>query len=93
MIYITIVLCVMYAIAFVTATALQCLPIKQAWLRWDGEHEGKCTDLNVIAWMSAGVNIILDLIVIILPMPEIKKLSMTPLRKFGVMLMFLVGGL
>ncbi|KAL5392312.1 hypothetical protein DPSP01_000826 [Paraphaeosphaeria sporulosa] len=91
-IYVTIVLCVLYIIGFVTATALQCIPVKQAWLRWDGEHHGKCTNLNAIAWLSAGVNIVLDLFVIILPMGEIKKLSMSRRRRFGVMLMFLVGG-
>ena len=93
MIYVTIALCVMYILGFVTATALQCIPIKQAWLRWDNEHEGKCTNLNVIAWTSAGVNIILDLFVIVLPMREITKLSMNRRRRFGVMFMFLVGGL
>ncbi|KAJ4364311.1 hypothetical protein N0V95_000823 [Ascochyta clinopodiicola] len=92
MIYITIVVCVMYIIAFVTATALQCLPIRFAWERWDGEHHGKCINLNADAWVSAGVNIILDLVVIILPMRELSKLAMSRRRKFGVMLMFLGGG-
>jgi hypothetical protein len=92
-IYFTIVLCVLYIIAFVTATALQCLPISLAWNRWDGEHGGKCFNLNADAWASAGINIILDLIVIILPIGEIKKLSMSRRRRFAIMLMFLIGGL
>lgn len=93
MIYVTIALCVLYIIGFVTATALQCIPVRQAWLRWDGEHAGKCTNLNVIAWLSAGVNIVLDVIVIILPMREVKRLSISRRRRFGIMLMFLLGGL
>ncbi|KAF2451836.1 hypothetical protein P171DRAFT_12575 [Karstenula rhodostoma CBS 690.94] len=91
-IYFTIVLCVLYIIGFVTATALQCLPVRQAWERWDGEHAGTCTNLNAIAWLSAGINILLDLIVIILPMREVTKLSMSRRRRFGIMLMFLIGG-
>lgn len=91
-IYVTIVLCVMYIIAFVTPTALQCIPVRYAWERWDGEHHGQCINLNADAWASAAVNIVLDLIVISLPMRELKNLAMSRRRKFGVMLMFLGGG-
>jgi hypothetical protein len=90
-IWFTIVLCVLYIISFVTATALQCIPIRIAWEHWDGEHHGKCIDLNADAWCSAATNIILDLIVIALPMKELKKLAISRRRKAGVMLMFLGG--
>jgi hypothetical protein len=93
LIYITIVVCIMYIIAFVTATALQCIPIRNAWEHWDGEHHGKCINLNADAWASAAVNIILDLVVIMLPMRALGKLAMSRRRKFGIMLMFLGGGL
>ncbi|CAG5154354.1 uncharacterized protein ALTATR162_LOCUS3573 [Alternaria atra] len=91
-IYVTIVVCIMYIIAFVTATALQCIPIRIAWEHWDGEHHGKCINLNADAWASAAVNIILDIIVIVIPMRELSKLAMSRRRKFGIMLMFLGGG-
>ncbi|CAI6332785.1 unnamed protein product [Periconia digitata] len=90
-IYFTIALCVMYLIAFVTATALQCIPIRIAWEHWDGEHHGKCINLNADAWASAGVNIVLDIIVMALPMKQLKNLTMSPLRKLAVMVMFLGG--
>lgn len=90
-IWFTIVLCVLYMITFVMATALQCIPIRIAWEHWDGEHHGKCIDLNTDAWCSAAANIILDLVVIFLLMRELRKLVMSRRRKFGVMLMFLGG--
>ena len=83
----------MYIIAFVTATALQCIPIRIAWEHWDGEHHGKCINLNADAWASAAVNILLDLVVIVIPMRELSKLAMTRRRKVGIMCMFLGGGL
>jgi hypothetical protein len=92
-IYVTIVFCVLYIIAFVTPTALQCIPVRYAWERWDGEHHGKCINLNADAWASAAFNIVLDLVVICLPLRELKNLAMSRRRKFGVMLMFLGGGL
>jgi hypothetical protein len=81
----------LYIITFVLATALQCIPIRIAWEHWDGEHHGRCIDLNADAWASAAVNIVLDLIVIALPMKQLKNLAMSRRRKFGVMLMFLGG--
>jgi hypothetical protein len=90
---VTIAVCVLYIIAFVTATALQCLPIHMAWDRWDGTQEAKCINLNLDAWMSAGINIVLDLVIICMPLRELSKLAMSKRRKFGVMLMFLGGGL
>ncbi|KAF3032863.1 hypothetical protein E8E12_003003 [Didymella heteroderae] len=90
-IWATIGLCIAYMIAFVTATAFQCIPVRIAWEHWDGEHHGRCIDLNADAWCSAAANIVLDLIVILLPMRELKDLRMNRWRKFGVMLMFLGG--
>ena len=90
-IWFTIVLCILYLIAFVLATALQCLPIRIAWQHWDGEHHGKCLNLNHLGWASAAVNIVLDLVVIGLPLREVKNLSLSRRRKAGVMLMFLGG--
>lgn len=92
-IYVIIVVCALYIVAFVTATALQCIPVRNAWERWDGEHHGHCMNLNAFAWASAGLNMILDLIIIILPIRQVSKLAMSRRRRFGVMVMFLGGGL
>ncbi|KAI4729851.1 hypothetical protein E4T49_02153 [Aureobasidium sp. EXF-10728] len=84
--------CLVYIVVFVTVTALQCIPVNQAWLKWDGEHKGKCLNLNADGWASASLNIILDLIVIVLPMKQLTSLKMSWVRKLGVVAMFLGGG-
>lgn len=86
-------ICGLYSVVFVTATALQCIPVSMAWKKWDGEHKGKCIDLNADGWASASLNIILDLIVIALPMKQLTVLNMSWQRKLGVIVMFLGGGL
>jgi hypothetical protein len=83
----------MYGIAFTTATALQCIPIRIAWEHWDGEHHGKCINLNLEGWISAASNIIFDIIIICLPLHELSKLALNRRKKAGIMLMFLGGGL
>jgi hypothetical protein len=92
-IYAMIGLCGLYSVVFVTVTALQCIPVSMAWKKWDGEHHGKCLDLNADGWASASLNIILDLIVIVLPMKQLTALNMGWQRKLGVIVMFLGGGL
>ncbi|KAH0004169.1 hypothetical protein KCU78_g13531, partial [Aureobasidium melanogenum] len=91
-IYGMIGICLTYIIVFVLVTAFQCRPVNVAWLKWDGEHPGKCLDLNADGWASASINIILDLIVIILPMKQLTMLNMSWQRKLGVIAMFLGGG-
>lgn len=92
-VYGVLILCVLYIVTFIPLTIFQCLPIHQAWERWDGEHSGKCINLNVEGWISAALNIIFDLVVICLPLRELSKLAMSRRRKAGIMLMFLGGGL
>ncbi|KAI4834464.1 hypothetical protein E4T44_08787, partial [Aureobasidium sp. EXF-8845] len=82
----------LYSVVFVTVTALQCIPVSMAWKKWDGEHHGKCLDLNADGWASATLNIVLDLIVIVLPMKQLTVLNMGWQRKLGVIVMFLGGG-
>jgi hypothetical protein len=87
----TIVLCILYIVIFVIVTALQCIPVHIAWEKWDGEHRGQCMSLNALGWTSASINILLDLIVMVLPVKELKNLRISRRRKFGVMLMFAGG--
>jgi hypothetical protein len=72
---------------------VQCIPISLAWDRWDGQHAGKCLNLNALGWTAAAMNIILDLVVICLPLKEMSQLKMSWRRKTGILLMFLGGGL
>ncbi|ORY66543.1 uncharacterized protein BCR38DRAFT_430610 [Pseudomassariella vexata] len=80
-----------YAIAFVFALVFQCTPIQGAWRAWDGTFEARCHSINVIGWSAAAINIVLDLITICLPLPELFRLSMSPKKKIQIMSMFTVG--
>lgn len=91
MVFVAMGLCVGYGIAFVLVSVFQCRPISYAWNQWDDEHEGTCNNINAQGWTSAGLNVILDIIVIILPMPQLWKLQLNMRKKFLLLLMFSVG--
>lgn len=87
----TMAACVGYGIAFLLVSVFQCQPIDLAWNHWDGEHSGKCNDINAQGWTSAALNVVLDVVVLALPMPVIAKLELNRRKKALVWLMFSTG--
>ncbi|KAK8027858.1 hypothetical protein PG991_004914 [Apiospora marii] len=89
--FVLIGLNLVYALTYDFMLAFQCQPIDGAWLFWDGEYKAKCISINVLGWSAAGVNIVLDLATIILPLPQLFQLSMSLKKKAQIVLMFAVG--
>ncbi|KAL0930145.1 CFEM domain-containing protein [Colletotrichum truncatum] len=79
-IWVTIGLCLAYAVAFIFATLFQCWPINHAWLQLEEDHLGRCNNIHLQGWLSAAFNIVLDLIILILPLHQLYLLQM-PLKK------------
>ncbi|KAI0391592.1 hypothetical protein F5Y17DRAFT_401884 [Xylariaceae sp. FL0594] len=80
-----------YLVAFEIATIFQCYPVYGAWTFWDGTFQGHCNNIHVQSWLSAAFNILLDLLIIILPLPALAKLSVSRKKKIQIMVMFSVG--
>ncbi|KAK6842793.1 hypothetical protein PG990_005268 [Apiospora arundinis] len=89
--YVLIGLNLVYALTYDFLLAFQCQPIEGAWLFWDREYKAKCISINILGWSAAGVNIVLDLATIILPLPQLFQLSMSMKKKAQIVLMFAVG--
>lgn len=92
-VYGTLIFTGLTSTVFVLATIFQCSPINYQWKQWDGEHEGKCIDNNALAFSNGGINIVLDVWVLILPLLQILRLNLHWKKKLGVTLMFCVGAL
>jgi hypothetical protein len=84
---------ILYGIIFILLSIFQCIPVKAAWTRWEGEVPARCLDINALGWASAGINIFFDVIILILPLPELAKLVMSYQRKIHILLMFGLGSL
>ncbi|KAH8662479.1 cfem domain-containing protein [Xylariales sp. PMI_506] len=89
--YTLIGLNICYGLGYDLILIFQCHPIQGAWLRWDGEYEATCVSINTLGWSAAAINIFLDLATIILPLPELFRLSMSWKKKAQIILMFAVG--
>lgn len=83
----------LFGLACVLAGIFQCQPISYYWTKWDGEHSGRCIDVNGLGWANAIVSIVLDLWMLGIPLSQLPKLRLHWKRKIGVALMFCVGTL
>jgi hypothetical protein len=92
-VYVTIAGNILYGIAFILLSILQCIPVQAAWTRWDGTVQARCIDANALGWACAVINITFDIIILILPLPALAKLAMSWERKVHVFLMFGLGAL
>ena len=81
----------LYGTAFITALIFQCIPVHGAWTRWDGTVPAKCINANAVGWTSAAVNIVLDVVIIVLPLPELTRLAMSWEQRIHILVMFSLG--
>ncbi|KAH7071086.1 hypothetical protein BKA63DRAFT_568239 [Paraphoma chrysanthemicola] len=70
-----------FGIAFTTTTIFNCTPIPFIWTNWDGQHTGKCINFHVFAWVHAALSIVLDILMIGVPIPELLRLSLSTKKK------------
>jgi hypothetical protein len=74
------------------AMIFQCMPIPFFWDGWREEMSGRCgVNVQLFGFIRGGVEILLDLAILILPLPMLAKLNMSRKKKLQVMSMFCVG--
>ncbi|KID64075.1 hypothetical protein MAN_07246, partial [Metarhizium hybridum] len=74
-------------IGIVLGTIFQCKSLRN----WHPMLPGKCTDASVLFMGSAIPSVVIDLAILLIPMPKIWGLKMTPWRKMAVIGIFTIG--
>ena len=72
------------------AITLQCIPIKAV---WDFSDKGKCINASAVVFAGAGFSIFEDIVIILLPVPELKRLPLGSRRRLAVIFIFALGSL
>ena len=88
---VSLVVVAAYIPAFALTIAFHCTPISFGWTGWTGETQGHCINLNAFAWAHAAINIVFDVFIIVLPVPQLLRLRLGRRKKIHVVLMFSVG--
>lgn len=81
-----------YNLAFLFAVIFQCTPIDHFWTQWMGlPNDGKCTNVNLLAWAAAISGIVFDVWLLALPFPQLLALNVHWKKKVMGVMMFSVG--
>jgi hypothetical protein len=83
--------CVTSSIAFTLVTIFQCRPVSYTWDK--NIKGGKCINFNGGAWANGAINILQDILIVALPIQEVRKLQLERKKKIGLYIMFGLGGL
>lgn len=87
--YGVIVVSILYFLSVLLETFLLCTPVQ---FNWDKTIAGTCNPHSQIAFIIAGTtNLVIDVVVVILPMPMLWQLHLPLARKIGIMAMFSLG--
>jgi hypothetical protein len=85
-------LVIAYGISFIVATAFQCSPVEWSWQQIDDEWgTGTCNNISMQGWLSAIINIVIDIIMLVLPLKNLWNLQMQLKKKLMIMFMFSLG--
>ncbi|TID06431.1 hypothetical protein CH35J_000700 [Colletotrichum higginsianum] len=68
----------------------QCIPVAAVWDRF---LSSRCLNVNAVGWAGAVLSIIEDIVLMILPIPELMKLQITGRKRTGVGIMFSIASL
>lgn len=74
----------------VFAISFQCIPIEYNWdMTIDGGH---CINIGQLALVTSVLNVITDVAILVLPLPLVWKLNVTRQRRWGLIILFALGG-
>lgn len=77
--------------ATLITTGLQCLPVSYNYTSWDGEHKGHCNNLNIQTYAFGAINMVCDLFILIMPLPELYKLQVKSRQRIQLFVIFSLG--
>ncbi|KAH8204499.1 hypothetical protein TruAng_001273 [Truncatella angustata] len=83
-----VILCA-YALFAEFSTIFTCWPIAKY---WNDDIPGGCIDRAILHYVIAGINIAIDLTLLIIPILHLKKLHITPRAKWVLIACFACGG-
>ena len=83
--------CVAWFIATLLATIFQCSPIGNAW-EIALYETSKCLSYPTLVFGIELSNALIDVMILVLPLNQVRKLQMSRAKKLGVALVFLLGG-
>jgi hypothetical protein len=77
-----------YGVSFLVVFLTNCEPVDQL---WNPQPDGHCRDQQYSDYATIGINLVLDIAILVLPMPMVWRLKMALNKKIIVTVMFSLG--
>lgn len=61
----------LFCFVFCVTCLTYCQPFSYIWTRWDGRYSGKCINMTTQTFVCASLNIVLDVTIFLLPIPQL----------------------
>lgn len=81
---------VVHGTVYLGLLAFQCLPLSSI---WDKNVIGKCVNLTATGYSGAVCSIVEDIVIMLMPIPELLKLKLSRRKKAALVFMFSLGSL
>ncbi|KAL4738093.1 hypothetical protein BDV11DRAFT_143208 [Aspergillus similis] len=78
-----------YTIVCIFVNAFECH--SKPWRAWDPSFPEGCNNLPATYFSTAAITIFTDLVILIMPMPQLMKLNLHPRKKYALVAIFLTG--
>lgn len=88
--YAQMVIIIIYGLWTVLSSIFVCSPIASF---WDVTIKGKCLPKGPIWFTNAGINIVTDIMIVLIPAPLIRRLQLSRRQKIGLYMVFMIGSL
>ena len=89
--YAVIVIIVLFGLSSTILVGLQCKPLSFLWDGWQTGQPGNCIQQHVEVYAYAALNIVLDLWILLLPIPQLIGLPVSLRMKLTASTMFAIG--
>ncbi|KAL0942709.1 uncharacterized protein CTRU02_200595 [Colletotrichum truncatum] len=77
-----------HGLVFTLLIVFQCLPVQSI---WDRSIEGQCLNISAIGYAGAACSILEDVVLFVIPIPELLKLQLSRKKKIALVFMFSVA--
>lgn len=83
-------LVILVALADIVATFTECIPISKL---WDPSIDGHCANIGQLYRLGTLPNVVIDLLMLVLPLPVVWKLHVSRQVRIGLTVTFLTGSM
>ncbi|TLS30475.1 hypothetical protein PpBr36_02694 [Pyricularia pennisetigena] len=78
----------LHGVGYLVLVIFQCTPVAAVYNR---QIQGMCIDFNPIVYSGAALSVFEDVVLVVIPIPELWSLRLNFKKKMGLMLMFAIG--